>query len=160
MALSDLRHIWFRGTVGTGNLLRLCRVSLVIKAALLASACDRSEQPAVQTERSAAPESRQPAPVMPRPPELKALPLTLEQGAALYGARCGNCHGLNAVSGGTIPDLRYMAMETHGMFNDIVLGGSRAGNGMPGFADVMSEFDANAVQAYIISRAREAYGTD
>ena len=98
--------------------------------------------------------------VMPRPPELKALPLTLEQGAALYGARCGNCHGFNVISGGTIPDLRYMTAETHGMFDDIVLGGSRAGNGMPGFANVLTEFDVNAVHAYIISRARETYKSD
>jgi PQQ-dependent dehydrogenase (methanol/ethanol family) len=98
-----------------------------------------------------------PEPVMPRPPELKALPIVLEQGAAVYGARCGNCHGFNAISGGTIPDLRYLSEDTHSAFLDIVMGGIRAGNGMPSFTNVISESDANAVHAYIISRARETY---
>ena len=141
--------------------------ALCFAAALLAG-CGNGDQPSVAATPAAGPQpamataaiASRPARVMPRPPELKALPLTLEQGAALYGARCGNCHGINAISGGTIPDLRYMTTETHGMFNDIVLGGSRAGNGMPGFANELSEFDANAVQAYIISRARETYGPD
>ncbi len=151
--------------VTVGNFRRQCRAALFIYAAFCLCACGRGEQPAAQATAKAvlASAAQQPvpparmAPVMPRPPELKALPLTLEQGAALYAARCGSCHGLDAVSGGTIPDLRYMTAEIHGMFNDIVLGGSRAANGMPGFADVLSDFDVNAVQAYIISRAQETY---
>ena len=50
-----------------------------------------------------------------------------------------------------------MSADTHSTFLEIVLGGMRAGNGMPSFANVLSEFDANAVHAYVINRARETY---
>lgn len=151
-----------------GNFRRQCRAALFTYAALCLCACGRGEQPAVQATAKAAPASAprqavppaRPAPVMPRPPELKALPIVLEQGAAVYGERCGNCHGLDGISGGTIPDLRFMNADTHLGFLEIVLGGSRSGNGMPGFANVLTESDANAVHAYIISRARETYTGD
>ena len=48
-----------------------------------------------------------------------------------------------------------MTPETHGQFKDIVLGGIRLANGMASFADVLTEADADAVHAYIISRANE-----
>jgi len=152
----------------TGNFRLHCRAVLVICAALCVCACGRGEQPAVQSTAKAAPASpppqaappARPVVVMPRPPELKALPIVLEQGAAVYGERCGNCHGLDGISGGTIPDLRFMNADTHLGFLDIVLGGSHSDNGMPGFAEVMTESDANAVHAYIISRARETYTGD
>jgi quinohemoprotein ethanol dehydrogenase len=73
----------------------------------------------------------------------------------VYGDVCGNCHGFNAISGGTIPDLRHMTPETHGQFKDIVLGGIRLAKGMASFADVVTEEESEAIHAYIISRANE-----
>jgi len=97
-----------------------------------------------------------PEPVAPpQPPASTATAEAISKGGQMYGDVCGNCHGFNAVSGGTIPDLRQMTEQTHAQFNDIVLGGIRLANGMASFADVLSEEDAEAIHAYIISRANE-----
>ena len=97
-----------------------------------------------------------PAPVTPpQPPPSTASAHEITHGGQLYGDLCGNCHGFNAISGGTIPDLRYMTPETHAQFKDIVLGGIRLANGMASFADVLSPDDVEAVHAYVISRANE-----
>jgi quinohemoprotein ethanol dehydrogenase len=53
-----------------------------------------------------------------------------------------------------IPDLRYMSPETQRQFKRIVLYGARADRGMAPFADVLSEQDAEAIQAYIFDRTR------
>jgi quinohemoprotein ethanol dehydrogenase len=53
-----------------------------------------------------------------------------------------------------IPDLRVMSSQTHAQFKQIVLHGARADRGMAPFADVLSEQDADAIQAYIVDRAR------
>ena len=47
-----------------------------------------------------------------------------------------------------------MSPETHAAFNNIVLYGARADQGMAPFADVLKEADADAIHAYIIDEAR------
>ncbi len=94
-------------------------------------------------------------PVIPAPPPLTASADQVKKGGVLYNNICYVCHGAGAVSGGTIPDLRHMAPATHGAFNDIVLGGALSANGMASFADVLNEADAEAIHAYLISRANE-----
>ena len=100
-----------------------------------------------------------PAPPEPAPPTKPPVTTAgadeITKGGALYGDLCGNCHGFNVISGGTIPDLRHMTRETQDQFNDIVLGGIRLANGMASFADVLTEADADAIHAYVISRANE-----
>ena len=78
---------------------------------------------------------------------------TIARGKSLYGQWCRICHGGNVVSGGMTPDLRYMSAETHASFKDIVVRGARPG--MPPFADVLSERDADAIHAFLIDRIRE-----
>ena len=41
-------------------------------------------------------------------------------------------------------------------FEDIVLGGSRASAGMPSFKNILNAEQVQAIQAYIVSRARES----
>ena len=89
------------------------------------------------------------------PPPLLASSETINRGAGLYNKVCNHCHGLGAKAGGSIADLRHMAAEIHERFNDIVLHGLLASTGMSGFADVLSEEDAGAIHAYLISRAHE-----
>jgi quinohemoprotein ethanol dehydrogenase len=48
-----------------------------------------------------------------------------------------------------------MMPATHAAFLDIVLGGTRAQNGMASFADVLSHEEAEAIHHYLISRARD-----
>ena len=50
-----------------------------------------------------------------------------------------------------------MTPETHARFKDIVLGGQRLPRGMPVFADVLDQDQADAIHAYLISRANADY---
>jgi quinohemoprotein ethanol dehydrogenase len=96
--------------------------------------------------------SPRPAPSV-EAPRIDASPEVVAQGRALYADHCLRCHGLGAISSGLYPDLRHSAREVHARWNDIVLGGTRAGNGMASFADVLSQEDALAIHAYVAERA-------
>jgi quinohemoprotein ethanol dehydrogenase len=104
-----------------------------------------------------------PAPV-PRPPGIvhvaptDAPPERVARGQALYGEHCFRCHGIGTKSGGLLPDLRFSSRETHLRWNDIVLGGVRAGTGMASFADVLTPDDAAAIHAYVITQAHREPG--
>jgi quinohemoprotein ethanol dehydrogenase len=95
--------------------------------------------------------------LLPEPPPQTASAEQVARGEWLYNTYCFMCHGLAAVGGRVIRDLRYMQPETHGRFNDIVLRGIYGEVGMAGFADVLSEADAGAIHAYVIDRARDAW---
>lgn len=92
------------------------------------------------------------------PEPLKPLAVSAEvvqHGKALYQRNCSMCHGFGMVGGGVLPDLRYSSPEVHEMWNDIVIGGAFADNGMAGFADLLSKDDAQAIRAYVIERTNE-----
>jgi quinohemoprotein ethanol dehydrogenase len=84
-----------------------------------------------------------------------ASPQTVHQGELLFNSYCAPCHGLNAVAG-PVPDLRYASKEILEGIEGIVLGGSRASVGMPSFQKILNAGQVRAIQAYIVSRAREA----
>ena len=99
-------------------------------------------------------------PPVPELPPLEASRQTIEHGAELFESRgCNGCHGKNAVArvGGTVPDLRFASKETHLQWNGIVIGGARSAKGMP--AHEMSIEDAQAIEAYVLSRAYELKNT-
>ena len=56
-----------------------------------------------------------------------------------------------------LPDLRLTAPAGLKEFENIVLRGALAPLGMGRFDDVLSEADAAAVHAYLVSEARAAY---
>ncbi|MDO8861942.1 PQQ-dependent dehydrogenase, methanol/ethanol family [Haliea sp. E1-2-M8] len=89
---------------------------------------------------------------VPPQPGLSTDPDTLERGRLLYVYNCGGCHGMYG-STPMLPDLRLMTLEKHAVFQDIVLGGLLENAGMSSFADVLSEDDSEAIQAYIVSMA-------
>ena len=67
------------------------------------------------------------------------------------------CHGLNAVSGLLIPDLRgsaYLWDETG--WEGVVRGGKLKGLGMASFANNISAKQSEAVRAYVIQQAQRA----
>ncbi|MDB5986848.1 MAG: PQQ-dependent dehydrogenase, methanol/ethanol family [Nevskia sp.] len=99
------------------------------------------------------PPDRKPA-VLPEPPVLTANAATVDVGRNLFNAHCGMCHGPNAMSGGVIPDLRYLTPQKHAMFAGIVAG-ARAQRGMPGFSDVLKPADVDAIHQYLIKRAQD-----
>lgn len=77
------------------------------------------------------------------------------KGSDIFANTCGVCHGLGAVGGGVIADLRYSAPEVFDMYEDIVLKGAMKERGMASFADLVTAEDVRAIKAYIISRAHE-----
>jgi mono/diheme cytochrome c family protein len=79
----------------------------------------------------------------------------LDRFTMLFNSQCAPRHGINAVAG-PIPDLRYASKETMQGIEDIVLKGSRASAGMPSFEKILNAGQVRAIQAYIVSRARES----
>ncbi len=100
----------------------------------------------------------QPSGTIPVPPSGDQPLDKVAQGAALYSTTCAICHGQNAVGG--VKDLRHMSEATHAEFLDIVLHGKRQALGMASFADKLTEDQAQAIQAYLISRAQEDWQPD
>lgn len=92
---------------------------------------------------------------VPQPPAVTASAEDIAAGRTLYNGFCGSCHGLNAISGGVLPDLRYLDARKHAQFKDIVLMGTRAAKGMPPFAGTVSETDAERIHQYLIKRAHD-----
>jgi quinohemoprotein ethanol dehydrogenase len=75
----------------------------------------------------------------------------LAHGTMLFGQRCSMCHGINAVSGGTIADLRYAAPQTYDAFDNIVRQGAYTGLGMPRF-DFFTEADVRALKSFVLTQ--------
>ncbi len=96
-------------------------------------------------------------PISPPPVSFGGNEEEVKAGMAAYHKTCAQCHGRDAISTNAIPDLRHMTPETRAQFKEIVLKGSRADKGMQNFSDVVSDVDANAINAYLIARAREDY---
>jgi quinohemoprotein ethanol dehydrogenase len=80
---------------------------------------------------------------------------TIREGGTLFNSHCAGCHGITAVAG-PLPDLRYATKAVHEAFQNIVLEGEREPFGMPSFKDILKPDDVRAIQAYILSRARES----
>lgn len=90
----------------------------------------------------------------PKPPALTADEKTVAAGAALYDGNCSQCHGIHAVSGGVLPDLRKLTAEKHQMFLSILYGG-RIPDGMPSFAEALKPEQVEQVHQYLIKRAHD-----
>jgi mono/diheme cytochrome c family protein len=78
---------------------------------------------------------------------------SVREGKFLYASLCYRCHGVDAVAGSGVPDLRYATAQVHQQFAAIVLGGIRESRGMPSFKDLLSPKQVRAIQAYVLSRA-------
>ena len=77
-------------------------------------------------------------------------------GASGYNQNCARCHGLEVVSGGLAPDLRFLEAEEYG--DEWYVERFRVGytqNGitkMPGFEEILSQDAAWAIRTYIETR--------
>lgn len=88
------------------------------------------------------------------PPEQAASDAEIRNGYALYQDICMGCHGLNAVSGLLIPDLRGSAYLHHAEgWQEVVLGGKLRANGMPAHDELLVEDESEAIRAYVIQQA-------
>ena len=89
------------------------------------------------------------------PPELTADSETVALGFATYQDVCMGCHGLNAVSGLIIPDLRGSGyLHDEKTWEAVVRGGLLKDRGMASFADNISAEQSRAVLAYVIQQAQ------
>ena len=96
-------------------------------------------------------------PPPPRPAiSVHATQADVTMGGNLYHRWCATCHGIGAVGGGVLPDLRYATPETHDQLVSIVLGGTLQSRGMPSFAKWLNESDVERIRAYVVSRAEDA----
>lgn len=82
----------------------------------------------------------------------------IKEGAGLYATYCLRCHGVNAKSGGLLPDLRLSTREVHEIWPAIVLGGLYQDRGMASFADVLTLEDVEKIHGYVITKALEKPG--
>jgi len=100
-----------------------------------------------------------PAPPPPPPPVLNPPPATASEatvvrGRDLFTGNCLMCHEPPAANRGVFPDLRYSPMiNTAEAFNAVVIEGLLQPRGMASFKSRLSADDAEAIRAYVISRA-------
>jgi alcohol dehydrogenase (cytochrome c)/quinohemoprotein ethanol dehydrogenase len=93
------------------------------------------------------------APLPTPPPQIGDANL-VQTGKRVFHAYCAVCHGDSAVSAGVLPDLRQSpALAAVTRWNQIVLDGALTQHGMIGFASELQPSAAEAVRAYVISRA-------
>lgn len=81
----------------------------------------------------------------------------LQKGSTLFAGHCVMCHGIAAISGGSVADLRYSTESTLKTYPKIVLDGIYAGLGMPSFRNRLTAADVEAIRNYILDR-RAAIG--
>ncbi len=89
----------------------------------------------------------------------KLRPIAIEIGSSAYIQNCARCHGLEAISGGIAPDLRYLEENFDGdeWYQTRVVGGAvRDGKVyMPPFGEVISQEGLWAIRTYIDSLGQD-----
>ena len=99
-----------------------------------------------------------PAAAPPEPPAPFGNAELVANGRVTFHTHCSICHGDSAVGGGVIPDLRWSPMiRSAAAWEDVVMKGARKDNGMVSFAPVITAADAEAIRAYVVKRANDAY---
>ena len=94
---------------------------------------------------------------VPAPPEVELDQKTIQRGGILYHQHCAYCHGGYGDILSAYPDLTRLPRAVHDRFLDIVLHGALRSNGMAGYKDVLSQHDAEAIHAYVISAQRRDF---
>jgi quinohemoprotein ethanol dehydrogenase len=95
---------------------------------------------------------------VPEQPEIEFDYPTYVKGDEIYHAQCASCHGgigIPTEVATVAPDLRLMNLETHAEYEDIVLSGTRADQGMAGFAGDLSGDDIEAIRLFLVRQAEE-----
>ena len=86
---------------------------------------------------------------------LDASSAQIEEGARLYARWCVRCHGMGAVGGGAISDLRHSSRETFEGYPEIVLNGALEEAGMPSFERWLGLQEVEAIRSYVLKRLSE-----
>ena len=92
-----------------------------------------------------------------KPPVVTADAGVVKRGQVIFQRHCSYCHGDGLRTGGLTPDLRYSGEQVHGMWQDIVRGGTLSPVGMVSFAEYIDADDAEAIRQYVLSEANKLY---
>ncbi|MGB0682263.1 MAG: cytochrome c-550 PedF [Magnetovibrionaceae bacterium] len=86
-------------------------------------------------------------------------PKAIEIGSSAYNQNCARCHGLEVISGGIAPDLRYLEEDFDGdewFIERVSNGAVRDGKVyMPAFEGVINQEGLWAIRTYIDSRPED-----
>jgi mono/diheme cytochrome c family protein len=94
----------------------------------------------------------------PKPPILTTTANEYALGTRLYEEYCLTCHGLAAISGGVLPDLRKSGrLQDAALWKRAVVDGDLGALGMPRFGKYVSARDAELVRAYVARQAAMLY---
>jgi quinohemoprotein ethanol dehydrogenase len=97
----------------------------------------------------------------PAPPNTKINDELLPRGAYLYNFYCDICHGkFGDKHLSQHPDLSKLTEAKHMVFNDILLKGILAPNGMANFSNSLSEQDVEAIHHFLIKKQIEGYNKE
>lgn len=94
-----------------------------------------------------------------RDPDSEFWALAIRVGASGYNQNCARCHGLEVISGGLAPDLRYLEADDYG--DEWYLERYQQGytqNGitkMPAFGELLGQEAAWAIRTYVETRPDE-----
>lgn len=95
---------------------------------------------------------------VPKPPVVPDGAAMRDGGARLFGANCVGCHGISAISGNVIPDLRRSPIiQNAEAFKGYVIDGWMKEAGMPGFGGILTAADAESIRAYLAREAELLY---
>jgi len=78
----------------------------------------------------------------------------VQQARTLFNGLCASCHGINAISGGVVPDLRYLTPAKHQQFAGILYG-ARIPKGMPSFNGVLTMDQVELIRQYLVKRSHD-----
>ena len=89
------------------------------------------------------------------PPEGVGTIDDINSGKILFNQYCAACHGVRAVGGGLIQDIRYGGViHNGGLWDQVVRKGLYSNKGMAGFESELSLEQAEKIRAYVIDVAR------
>jgi alcohol dehydrogenase (cytochrome c)/quinohemoprotein ethanol dehydrogenase len=96
-------------------------------------------------------------PPPPPPPDDFGSDQQVAAGAAHYTRICSVCHGVDAISGGVLPDLRHSPFAGDAAaWSSVVIEGALQERGMVSFAPIFSDADAEAIRAFVSRQANLA----
>jgi quinohemoprotein ethanol dehydrogenase len=97
----------------------------------------------------------------PKPPVIATSDEAYARGGARYDRYCLPCHGIAAITGGVLPDLRKSAMlQDAGGWRAVVVDGALASRGMPNFGTHVSPRAAEEIRAYVARQASMLYAEE
>ena len=89
---------------------------------------------------------------------LRVTPGEYQRGTELYDNSCLTCHGIAAITGGVLPDLRKSGrLHDAGLWKRAVVGADLAARGMPRFERYVTAADAELIRAYVARQAAIRY---